>query len=100
MGFESAIKLILALLWGSVYLPGAQDLINLNLAYIKTSFTIDDILSQSLSQSVVMAHSVTCKRSQEMEASPPKGGLLNLSSASSSSPLFWHWQIMKRREEL
>lgn len=83
MGFECGIKLILALLWGSIYLPGTQNLITLNLACIKTNFTIDDILGPSLSQSVVMVHSVTCK-SQEMEASASKDGLFNLSSTSSS----------------
>lgn len=95
------IKLVIALLWGSVYLPGAQNLITLNLAYIKPGFTVNDILGPSLSQSEVMIHSVTCNRSQEMEASAPKGGLFHLSSASPSTPpLFWHLQIMERREEL
>lgn len=84
MGGGSHVELILALPWGSMYLPGAQDLITLNLACIKTGFTIDDILDPPLSQSVVTVHSVTCNRSQEMEASAPKGGLFNLSSASSS----------------
>lgn len=87
MGFECGIKLILALLWGSVYLPGAQDLITLNLACTKTGFIINNVLGLSLSQSVVMVHSVACNRSQEMEASALKGGLFNLSSALSSCPL-------------